>query len=164
MIRSFNKWDYFHGTKASLTPALIVEWRYTNHSVSAAFYGKTTIRVWSIHLESSRFNTSFFRIRRVHHLSFVAISLCPAQVHSKKHLRKISRIYATSARSNSNYSCSRVVFSVKKSLYFHIVQLVSNRAKLLLSLAHRIGIAFFLPKLNQSFSIFNALIYSLQTL
>ncbi|CRH72866.1 Uncharacterised protein [Chlamydia trachomatis] len=161
MICSFNKRNYFHGTKASLTPALIVEWRNTNHSVSASFYRKATIRIWGIYLESGGFNTSFFCVRRIHHLSFIAVSLCPTQVHSKKHLSKIGSIHTTRTRTDCHHRCTSIIFAIKKSLNFHIVQLVSNRAKLLLSLAHRISILFFLTKFNQSLSIFNALLNGL---
>ena len=77
---------------------IAVEGRQAHQPMNSFFGLEVAIGRLAINLQRGALYARFFALREVKHLSMIAVSLGPAQVHSQQHLAPVLGVNASSAR------------------------------------------------------------------
>ena len=120
------------------------------------------VGIGGLYLESCRLQAGFFRIRRIHDLRRIAVTLRPAQVHTQKDLGEVGGIHAARTASNSNDRVALVVFTIKEGTNLKSRHVVLESAQVCFGLGKDIfrlrGIAFrsFARHIDDSLEVIDA--------
>ena len=158
-IRLLNQRNHLNRRKRRLAAALIIERRNTHQAVSTRLHRQATKSVRRVHLEGHRLQARLLSVGGVQNLRRVAVLLRPTQVHAQQHLREISSVHATGARTDRYHSLTLIVLTREQHQHLKLFQLGADLTALAFSISEQLGGGLLIlrfGKLHHHLNIINA--------